>query len=98
MQDEQFHDEGETLVIAMTRPAMLGGLTLTSIGMSVFIPGMAAMVTRSIFPFLLIPVLLFISYLVCLKDVFLFGIFGAAFSLKACANKRLWGCRSYAPR
>ena len=98
MKDEQFHDEGETLVIAMTRPSMLGGLTLTSIGISVFIPGMAAMITRSIYLFALIPVFLFISYLVGLKDVYLFGIFEAYTNLKACVNKRLWGCRSYAPR
>ncbi|MDY7549206.1 VirB3 family type IV secretion system protein [Glaciimonas sp. CA11.2] len=98
MVDVHAHDEGETLVIAMTRPSMLGGLTLTSIGISVFIPGMGAMVTRSIFFFGLIPVFLFISYLVCLKDVYLFGIVGAYSHVKACVNKRHWGCRSYAPR
>lgn len=98
MNDDQFHDEGEVLVIAMTRPSMLGGLTLTSIGISVFIPGMGAMITRSIYFFALIPLCLFVSYLVCLKDVYLFSIFGAYTHLKACVNKRLWGCRSYAPR
>jgi len=98
MHDTQFHDEGELLVVAMTRPAMLSGLTLSSIGMSFFIPGMAAMITRSIYFFSLIPVCLFGSYIVCLKDVYLFSIFESYTRLKVCVNKRQWGCRSYAPR
>lgn len=98
MLDEQFHDEDVTLVISMTRPSMLGGLTLTSIGVSVFIPVMTALITRSLYFFALIPVCLFISYLVCLKDIYLFGIFGSWCGLKICVNKRYWGCRSYAPR
>ncbi len=98
MDDDAYYDEGELLVVAMTRPAMLGGLTLSSIGMSFFMPGMAAMVTKSIYFFSLIPVCLFISYLVCLKDVYLFSIVESYTRLKVCVNKRLWGCRSYAPR
>lgn len=90
--------ENEMLVIAMTRPSMLGGLTFSSIGMSVFIPGMAAMISRSLYLFALIPLLLFVSYLVCLKDVYLFGIFESYTHLRLCINKRYWGCRSYAPR
>ena len=97
MDSEQF-DDGEVLVIAMTRPSMLSGLTLSSIGVSIFIPGMAAMITRSFYLFGLIPVFLFISYIVCLKDVYLFGIFASYLHLKACINKKIWGCRSYAPR
>ncbi|MBD4466128.1 type VI secretion protein, partial [Xanthomonas citri pv. citri] len=46
----------------------------------------------------LIPVLLLISYLVCLKDVYLFDIMSAATHLETCPNKRFWGCRRYAPR
>ena len=97
-QNEHFHDDGEVLVAAMTRPTMIGGLTLTSIGISFFIPGMAAMITRSLYPALLIPICLLISYLVCLKDVYLFGIAEAATKLKSCRNKHIWGCRRYAPR
>ncbi|TBW93123.1 type VI secretion protein, partial (plasmid) [Xanthomonas citri pv. aurantifolii] len=37
--DEQFHDEGESLVAAMTRPTMVGGLTLASLAMSFYFPG-----------------------------------------------------------
>ena len=91
-------DEGEVVVLAMTRPSMLGGLTFSSIGMSFFIPGMAAMVTRSVYFFAGIPLCLLVSYLVCLKDVYLFGIAAAGTHLKLCVNKRFWGCRSYAPR
>ncbi|WP_040126127.1 VirB3 family type IV secretion system protein [Collimonas arenae] len=98
MNGEKFEDEGELLVVAMARPSMIGGLTMTSIGISCFVPVMAAMVTRSILMFGLAPAFLFISYLVCLKDVYLFNIFGAYMNLKACVNQRLWGCRSYAPR
>lgn len=98
MKNEQFHDEGESLVAAMTRPTMIGGLTLSSLVMSFYIPGMVAMITRSVIPALLIPVLLLISYLVCLKDVYLFDIFSAATHLKTCPNKNIWRCRRYAPR
>jgi len=97
-QDAQFQDEGESLVAAMTRPTMVGGFTLASLVLSFYFPGMAALISRSIWAAALIPVFLLISYLVCLKDVYLFDIFGAATHLKACPNKSLWGCRRYAPR
>lgn len=96
--DELFHDEGESLVAAMTRPTMVGGLTLASLAMSFYFPGMAALITRSLWAAALIPVLLLTSYLVCLKDVYLFDIMSAATHLAACPNKRFWGCRRYAPR
>ncbi|WAW91387.1 VirB3 family type IV secretion system protein [Xanthomonas citri pv. malvacearum] len=96
--EEQFHDEGESLVAAMTRPTMVGGLTLASLAMSFYFPGMAALITRSLWAAALIPVLLLISYLVCLKDVYLFDIMSTATHLKTCPNKRFWGCRRYAPR
>ena len=92
------HDDGELLVAAMTRPTMIGGLTLGSLAMSFYFPGMAALMTRSLWPVALIPVLLMACYIVCLKDVYLFGIMAAACHLKTCPNKRLWGCRRYAPR
>lgn len=91
-------DEGDLLVAAMTRPTMIGGLTLSSLAMSFYFPGMAALVTRSLWAVALIPVLLLISYVVCLKDVYLFGIMAAACHLKTCSNKQFWGCRRYAPR
>jgi type IV secretion system protein VirB3 len=59
---------------------------------------MAALLCHSLQPLVLVPILLVASYLVCLKDVFLFDIAGAALRLKVCRNKRLWGCRRYAPR
>lgn len=95
---DQFDDEGESLVAAMTRPTMIGGFTLASLAMSLYLPGMIALITRSIWAGLLVPVLLLISYLVCLKDVYLFNILSAATHLKTCANKHKWGCRRYAPR
>ncbi|AKK24700.1 VirB3 family type IV secretion system protein [Pandoraea oxalativorans] len=97
-QDAPLLDEGEPLVAAMTRPTMVGGLTLASLAMSFYFPGMAALITRSLWAAALIPVLLLISYLVCLKDVYLFDILSAATHLKACPNQRLWECRRYAPR
>jgi type IV secretion system protein VirB3 len=96
--DAPFHDEGEALVAAMTRPTMVGGLTLASLVMSFYLPGMAALITRSLGAVALVPVLLLISYLVCLKDVYLFDIMSAATHLKTCPNQRYWGCRRYAPR
>jgi type IV secretion system protein VirB3 len=97
-QDESSHEDGEALVAAMTRPTMVGGFTLSSLAMSFYFPGMLAMVTRSVWAGALIPVFLLVCYLVCLKDVYLFGIFGAATHLRACPNRRVWGCRRYAPR
>ena len=97
--EDPLQESGEALVTAMTRPTMIGGFTLTSLGVSCFVPGMVAMVTRSLWAALLIPALLLVSYLVCLKDVYLFDIiFGSATHLKACPNKARWGCRRYAPR
>jgi len=96
--DAQMDDDGELLVIAMTRPSMLGGLTFGSIGVSFLVPGMTAMATRSVSFFLLIPLCLLVSYMVCLKDVYLFGIVEACTHLKRCVNKPYWRCRSYAPR
>ena len=96
--EESHDDEGEALVAAMTRPTMIGGLTLASLAMSFYIPGMAAMISRSVLPAMAIPFLLLASYLICLKDVYLFDILAAATHLKACPNKRFWRCRRYAPR
>lgn len=92
------HDEGETLVAAMTRPTMIGGFTLASLAMSLYLPGMVAMVTRSIWAAALVPVLLLACYLVCLKDVYLFNILSSALRLKPCPNKSRRGFRRYAPR
>lgn len=96
--DAPLLDEGELLVAAMTRPTMVGGLTLASLAMSFYFPGMAALIMRSLWAAALIPILLLICYLVCLKDVYLFDILAAATHLKVCPNHRLWGCRRYAPR
>lgn len=91
-------DNGELLVTAMTRPSMIGGFTLSSIALSLYVPGMLAMVTRSLWLLLLAPCLLLVSYLVCLKDVYLFDIARAAMHLKTCPNYRLWECRRYVSR
>ncbi|EHP44161.1 VirB3 protein [Cupriavidus basilensis OR16] len=96
--DEPFLEDGEPLVAAMTRPAMLGGFTLTSIVLSLFIPGLIMMISRSVLTVVLVPAFLLVSYLVCLKDVYLFEIFVSATRLSRCPNKHLWGCRRYAPR
>jgi type IV secretion system protein VirB3 len=90
-------DDGEVLVAAMTKPVMLGGFTLMSIALSFYLPVMSALLARSLWVTLLIPVLLLASYLVCLKDVYLFDIASAAMHLKVCRNKHVWGCRRYAP-
>lgn len=95
---EMHNDEEETLVVAMTRPTMIGGFTLGSLVLSLYVPFMLAMLTRSALAFLLVPVLLLVCYLVCLKDVYLFSICAAASRLKTCVNKRIWGVRRYAPR
>lgn len=88
----------EPLVVAMTRPTMIGGFTLASLAMSFYVPGMLAMIFHALWPIMLVPCLLLISYLVCLKDVYLFDIAASAMHLKACPNRRLWGHRRYAPR
>lgn len=96
--DEQFSDDGELLVTSMTRPSMIGGLTMSSIVLSLYLPGVIAMITNTLWAGLLVPVLFLICYLVCLKDVYLFEVLKATAHLKACVNQRHWGCRRYAPR
>jgi type IV secretion system protein VirB3 len=91
-------DDSEMLVVAMTRPTMIGGFTLSSLVMSFFIPFMIVMITKQLWAGVFIPVALLISYLVCLKDVYLFGIASAASRLRPCVNKRMTGVRRYAPR
>ncbi|CAG9183983.1 VirB3 family type IV secretion system protein [Cupriavidus respiraculi] len=91
-------DEGEALVVSMTRPTMIGGLTLNSIALSLYLPGIAMLLTRSVVPAVLVPALLLASYLVCLRDVYLFDVALAAMHLKPGRNTPLWGCRRYAPR
>lgn len=63
------HDDenGESLVQTMTCPTMIGGFTLNSIVFSFYLPGMAAMVTRSVWVLGLIPLFLLLSYFVCLE-------------------------------
>ncbi len=97
-QGKPFVDEGEMLVAAMTRPVMLGGFTLMSIALSLYFPMMTLLVTRSLWAVVLAPMLLLASYLVCLKDVYLFDIAFSAMHLKVCPNQYFWRCRRYAPR
>lgn len=91
-------DDGELLTVAMTRPTMIGGFTLSSIGLSVLLPLYVTFITRTLWPLIGMPLLLSVCYLICLKDVYLFDIALSATRLKPCRNRRLWGCRCYAPR
>lgn len=88
----------EPVVIAMTRPTMIGGFTLASLVLSFYVPGMLAMIVHAVWPLIFVPCLLLVSYLVCLKDVYLFDIAASAMYLRNCPNKRMWGNRRYAPR
>lgn len=97
MKPEQ-EKQDELLVTAMTRPTMIGGFTLSSLILSLYVPFIAAMILRSLTALLLIPLCLLGCYMVCLKDVYLFGIAAAASRLRPCVNKRLWRIRRYAPR
>ena len=98
MSTPAIHDEGEALTVAMTRPTMVGGFTLSSIGISVLLPLYLTFFSRSLWPLVSAPLLLSVCYLICLKDVYLFDVALAAMRLKSCANKHHWGCRCYAPR
>ncbi|MEW4339649.1 VirB3 family type IV secretion system protein [Chromobacterium vaccinii] len=91
-------DQGELLVVAMTRPSMIGGWTLSSLFISFYLPGLLALVLRDPLPTALIPILLLVCWMICLKDVYLFDIAQAAAKLRRSPNSRYWGCRSYAPR
>lgn len=84
--------------MAMTRPTMIGGFTLSSLVLSLYLPFMCAMLTRSAWAFLGVPLLILGSYLVCLKDIYLFDIAISASRLRLCVNKTHWGVRRYAPR
>jgi type IV secretion system protein VirB3 len=97
-QDKRLGEDGEILIAAMTRPTMIRGLTLTSIVLSFYLPFMITMITKLLWALVLVPVLLLVSYLVCLKDVYLFSIAWAWTHLKTCPNQHIWGCRRYAPR
>lgn len=94
---EQNTDDGELLVVAMTRPAMLMGITLNGLVFSIYIPFMIAAITRTGWFFLLIPLCLLYSYKCCLDDVHYFDKLMAAFRLPGCPNESHWGCLSYVP-
>lgn len=91
-------DDGEPLAAAMTRPFTVGGFTLASLAISLYVPGLAAMICKAWQPVLLVLVLLPACYLACLKDVYFFDVLAAATRLKVHRNSRIWGCRRYAPR
>lgn len=98
LEEDQSLDEGEPLVTSMTRPQMVGGMTLMSIGLSIYLPGMLALILKWPWALAGVPVLLLASYLICLEDVYLFDVFGAIRRLKRCPNQTRWGFRRYAPR
>ncbi|MDZ5461762.1 VirB3 family type IV secretion system protein [Azohydromonas lata] len=91
---EDVEDDGEPLAAAMTRPFTLGGFTLASLAISLYVPGMAAMICKAWQPVLLVLVLLPACYLACLKDVYFFSVLAAATRLKPHRNSRVWGCAS----
>ncbi|HHW1937412.1 VirB3 family type IV secretion system protein [Pseudomonas aeruginosa] len=91
-------EEGEVLVVAMARPSMVGPFTLSSILISLISPVVLSLLLRSLYPLGLIPILFTVSYWICSKDVYLFGVLQAASNLKASRLRKLWGYRSYAPR
>lgn len=91
-------DHSELLVVAMTRPAMIKGMTITSIVFSILIPAAIAFVFRNAWLFFLTGPAFLASYLICLKDIYLFEIILAWSHTKECKNKKHWGYKSYAPR
>lgn len=91
-------DEGVPLAQAMTRPTTILGLTIQSLMLSLTIPVVAFMVTGIIYMLLLAGPLLLASYLLCLKDVYMFNILMAMSANKSSRNTRIWGCKTYAPR
>lgn len=91
-------EEGEVLVVAMARPSMVGPYTMSSVGVSIFLPFMAAMIFKNLWLVMTMPIMFAITYYICSKDVYLFGVLWALHKLKGSRNKRLWGYRSYAPR
>lgn len=96
--DEQDPDEGEVLVVAMARPSMVGPFTLSSILISLITPVLAALLLRSLYVLAIMPILFAAAYWICSRDVYLFGVLRAAFTLRASPLRKLWGYRSYAPR
>ncbi|MGY2172121.1 VirB3 family type IV secretion system protein [Pseudomonas gingeri] len=92
-------EDGEVLVVAMARPSMVGPFTLSSIFISIFVPFMAAMILKTLWLMAAIPFMFAVTYFICSKDVYLFGVLWAVVcKVRASRNKRLWGYRSYAPR
>lgn len=96
--NEHTPDEGEVLVVAMSRPSMVGPFTLSSILVSIFLPFMAAMVFKNLWLIAAIPFMFGVTYYICSKDIYLFGVIWSMTKLRGARNKRLWGYRSYAPR
>lgn len=93
------NDYEELLVVAMTRPAMIAGMSLTGVVMSVYLPVMLILITKQIaLAVLLIPSFIF-TYMVSLKDVYLFSIGSVYLSLWTTGrNGRQWGYKSYEPK
>ena len=86
---EHTPDEGEVLVLAMARPSMVGAFTLSSILISIFGPLITALVIRSLWPVGAIPLLFGISYYICSKDVYLFGVLQSGRLQKLSATRLL---------
>lgn len=91
-------DEGEEVVLALTRPEELGGLPLLGMLVALYVPGFIALVTREPNWFFGVPVALAGVYLAALKDPHFFSVLWAMSLLRSCTTSHFWGCRRYAPR
>lgn len=96
---DKTNENEELLVVAMTRPAMIAGMSLTGVVMSVYLPVMLILITKQIMlAFLLIPCFIF-TYMVSLKDVYLFNIGTVYMPLWTTGrNGSKWGHKSYEPK
>lgn len=89
----------ELLVVAMTRPPMIAGMSLTGVVLSLYLPIMLMLITKQLFAIvLLIPAFIF-TYMVSLKDVYLFNVGSVYMPLWTTGrNGSKWGYKSYEPK
>lgn len=86
-----------TVCVALTRPAMIVGVSLTYMGCVVMGVMSAFILFKSLWVLLWLIPLQFIGLSLCAIDYHIFDLMLGYCYLFNAANQQLWGCHSYEP-
>jgi|SaaInlV_130m_DNA_3_1039695.scaffolds.fasta_scaffold72898_2 type IV secretion system protein VirB3 len=95
MQHEEINSH--PVYVAMTRPPMFFGVTLSYLAIAIGLTLIIFMPTHSLkFALVYIPLHIF-GWIGCKFDVNFFNVLSKKMICSSVANKNIWGCQSYEP-